>query len=325
MNIDRRDFLKRAGLVGGAAAASHRVAGLSPAVRHTRVQARCSAGGACSSCPATESKIDHVVVVMMENRSFDHWLGWLADDHAYLDAGRRRYGRGFSIDGLQHQTIQGPTGPVSDRAPASAPPTSRARTRVAPTPTRATAGTQGRAQRDGGFLAPGSDNDDFATGYYIGERPTLHRPSSSARFTTFDRYHASLLGPTYPNREYLHSAQSGGHQGQHPARERRVHVGHHLGSTEGGKRPFALLLLGPSVPCPLGRATRRPSCTRRRTTSPTAPPARCRACRSSNRSSSGPSSATITRLPTSDAARRSSATRSERSWSPPTGTPASSS
>src|SRR5262249_20656099 len=30
------------------------------------------------------------------------------------------------------------------------------------------------------------------------------------RFTTFDRYHASLLGPTFPNREYLHSAQSGG-------------------------------------------------------------------------------------------------------------------
>src|SRR2546430_9829788 len=40
------------------------------------------------------SGIEHVIVFMMENRSFDHFLGWLpgADGHqaglAYLDAGR---------------------------------------------------------------------------------------------------------------------------------------------------------------------------------------------------------------------------------------------
>src|SRR2546430_6316256 len=28
-------------------------------------------------------------------------------------------------------------------------------------------------------------------------------------FTVFDRWHASVLGPTYPNRAYLHSGQSG--------------------------------------------------------------------------------------------------------------------
>src|SRR5690606_39362736 len=28
--------------------------------------------------------------------------------------------------------------------------------------------------------------------------------------TICDRYHCSVLGPTFPNREYLHSAQSGG-------------------------------------------------------------------------------------------------------------------
>ena len=31
------------------------------------------------------------------------------------------------------------------------------------------------------------------------------------RFTTFDRYHASLLASTQPNRRYLHGAQSGGY------------------------------------------------------------------------------------------------------------------
>ena len=38
------------------------------------------------------------------------------------------------------------------------------------------------------------------------------------RFTVCDDWHASLLGPTYPNREYLLSAQSGGNDQQRPAR-----------------------------------------------------------------------------------------------------------
>jgi phospholipase C len=33
------------------------------------------------------------------------------------------------------------------------------------------------------------------------------------RFTVFDRWHSSLLGPTFPNRQYLLSAQSEGHTG----------------------------------------------------------------------------------------------------------------
>jgi phospholipase C len=32
----------------------------------------------------------------------------------------------------------------------------------------------------------------------------------SRRFSICDRYHCSILGPTFPNREYLHSANSGG-------------------------------------------------------------------------------------------------------------------
>jgi phospholipase C len=42
-----------------------------------------------------------------------------------------------------------------------------------------------------------------------GPRPTVH-PAVVGRFTIFDDYHASLPGPTYPNRDYLHCAQSGG-------------------------------------------------------------------------------------------------------------------
>src|SRR3954465_11651469 len=53
--------------------------------------------------PASSSPIDHVVVVMMENRSFDHWLGWLAEDQDYLAAGCSAYGSQFTVDGKPHQ------------------------------------------------------------------------------------------------------------------------------------------------------------------------------------------------------------------------------
>jgi phospholipase C len=37
------------------------------------------------------------------------------------------------------------------------------------------------------------------------------------RFTVMDRHHASLLGPTFPNRQYLYTAQSEGlKQSLHP-------------------------------------------------------------------------------------------------------------
>ncbi len=67
----------------------------------------------------------------------------------------------------------------------------------------------GLAQRDRGFLGEGSNNDRFALGYYEGDDlPFTSR--LARRFTTFDRYHCSLLSSTQSNRRYLHSGQSGG-------------------------------------------------------------------------------------------------------------------
>ncbi len=205
MTIDRREFIKRAGMLGGAAAAATALPGCRRLFGKFGPHLN---GPGMLQIPAQHSPVDHVVVLMMENRSFDHWLGWLAEDHGYLEAGRRRYGRSFNVDGNQHQTFQGATGPVQ---------TERLVTNPDQTAPYQGCGfgdpghswTQGRAQRDGGFLAPGSRNDEFALGYYIDD--DLPFTSQLAKsFTTFDRYHASLLGPTWPNREYLHSAQSGG-------------------------------------------------------------------------------------------------------------------
>jgi phospholipase C len=207
MTIDRRDFMKRAGMLGGAAAAALTLPGCRRLFGRFGPQLD---GRHMLELPATESGIDHVVVVMMENRSFDHWLGWLADDHAYLEAGLRRYGPNFRVDGRQHQTIQSPTGPVMTEhliGAADEPSPFQGCTHGDP----GHGWDEGRAQRDHGFLSAGSGNDVFATGYYRGG--DLPFTSELARsFTTFDDYHASLLGPTFPNREYLHSAQSGGNK-----------------------------------------------------------------------------------------------------------------
>src|SRR2546426_9488187 len=70
--LTRRQFVKGAAAVAGAIAlpgyaggAGGTDTGSSPSV-------------ASSSLPQPEdSGIDHVVVVMMENRSFDHFLGWV--------------------------------------------------------------------------------------------------------------------------------------------------------------------------------------------------------------------------------------------------------
>ncbi|HVX17882.1 MAG TPA: alkaline phosphatase family protein [Acidimicrobiales bacterium] len=161
--------------------------------------------------PAASSPIDHVVVVMMENRSFDHWLGWLATDHAWLEAGRSRYGKTFRVEADQRQTFAGPNGPVATRHwPGGRAAGDGFRGCGHPDPGHTW--TQGRAQRDRGFLGTGSGNDEFALGYY--EAADLPFTSALARrFTVCDHSHASLLASTYPNRMYLHSAQSGGIKG----------------------------------------------------------------------------------------------------------------
>src|SRR3954466_5579784 len=59
-----------------------------------------------------------------------------------------------------------------------------------------------------GFLRSGT-NDAFSIGYYAEEDlPFLGHVAKA--FTSYDRFFCSLLGSTYPNREYMHAAESYG-------------------------------------------------------------------------------------------------------------------
>jgi phospholipase C len=188
--LRRREFLARTAAAAG-------LAGLSslPAGTLIAEAARAQATGLPSP---RNLPLDHVVVVMMENRSFDHYFGWLE-----------------GADASQDEMYTAPTGePVATRHASSL----EAQWQGCGHPDPGHGWESGRAQLDGGFLAEGSGNDEFALTYYdAGEIEFLH--AAAGAYTVYDRFFCSLLGPTWPNRYYKWSAQSGGRKDNSPPLE----------------------------------------------------------------------------------------------------------
>jgi len=135
-----------------------------------------------------ESGIDHIVVLTMENRSFDHLLGWLPGADG-TQAGLRYADR----RGVAHSTY--PLAPDFQGCGHSDPDHSYAGSRVAY--------DGGRCD---GFLRAGN-NDLYAIGYYT--QPDLAFLGAAApAWTVCDRYFASIMGPTMSNRMYLHGGRT---------------------------------------------------------------------------------------------------------------------
>lgn len=205
MAFDRREFLKRAGLTGGALAATAALPGCRTLFPPGYQPTSTILDGA-----ATDSPIDTIVIVMSENRSFDHWLGWLGNHQDYVDAGRSQYGKFFSINANNQAVLDSPNGPVATHHMLGWDAvTNPYRGCDLSDPNHGW--NAGRAQRDLGFLAPTANDDVLPAGYYEAEDLAFTRHFAK-RFTVFDDYHCSLLGPTWPNRHYLHGAQSGGNK-----------------------------------------------------------------------------------------------------------------
>ncbi|HEV3235200.1 MAG TPA: alkaline phosphatase family protein, partial [Candidatus Dormibacteraeota bacterium] len=132
---------------------------------------------------------DHVIVLMMENRSFDHFLGWLP-----------------GADGIQSGLAYWDTS-----KPAKLYPTYQ----LAPDyqgcgyadPDHSWEG--GVKQLNGGkmdgFLQTALPNDTLPVGYYSEDSlPVLGALARS--YTTSDYYFCSILAETFPNRFYQHAA-----------------------------------------------------------------------------------------------------------------------
>jgi phospholipase C len=180
----RREFLAKTAALAG-------TAGLATAVPASALLRQAAKAQASALPSPSNMPIDTFVVLMQENRSFDHYFGW------HPDADARNAGLTYpDDDGVPH-----PTHPLAPDFQGCA----------FEDPDHSWEG--GRTQYDGGRLDGfrRSPNDDFALGYY--ERADLpFLPALADNFTLYDRYFSSLLGPTWPNREYMHSAQSGGNK-----------------------------------------------------------------------------------------------------------------
>jgi phospholipase C len=170
----------------------------SAAASQARISRRRFIGGAAAtvgalalgnrSVAAPIGRIDHVVVVMMENRSFDHFLGWLPGADG-AQAGLTYY----DGVGTPHQTH--PLAPDYQGC-------------GHPDPDHSYEG--GRVEYDNGacdgWLRAGI-NDDYAIGYYVqGDLAFLGQAAAS--WTACDHYFAAILAETYPNRIYQHAAQT---------------------------------------------------------------------------------------------------------------------
>jgi phospholipase C len=174
--------------------------------------------------PAAQSPIDTIVVVMLENRSFDHYLGWLSTDPAYMDAGRSAYGHSFRISARQHLRYEDADGKEVRTQYLLDAPREGDPYRGCGHKMPAHGWSTGRIERDHGFAAKGTGNDAFAIGFYKGSDVARH-DALARRFTVADHSFSSLLAGTFPNRQYMHAATSLGMKTNPPQLDAGIYAG----------------------------------------------------------------------------------------------------
>ncbi|MCB9682381.1 MAG: hypothetical protein H6733_13015 [Alphaproteobacteria bacterium] len=140
--------------------------------------------------------IDHLVIVMNENRSFDHYLGRYGQDGAHdLDG----LPSGWTVPGVDGGAVA-PHHLDSPCLPVDPPHTWEA---------MHTSWNRGALD---GFVtrgAIGGTDGTYAMGYYDeDDLPFYHWLVQT--FATSDRYFSSVIGPTWPNRQYLYAGHSNG-------------------------------------------------------------------------------------------------------------------
>ncbi len=174
--VDRRGFLKgSAAAVSGGLVAPSLLSSCAPAPTK-----------AVSTGPGGEAGIDHIVVLMMENRSFDHFLGWLPG------ADGKQAGLSFADP---HGNMV-PTHHLTHFASCEYRD-----------PDHGYAG--GRRELNGGtcdgFML--ASPDTLPVGYYEQDDLFFFGKAAPA-WTVCDRYFAATMGPTFPNRMFQHTGRT---------------------------------------------------------------------------------------------------------------------
>ncbi|WP_298446323.1 alkaline phosphatase family protein [Gordonia sp. (in: high G+C Gram-positive bacteria)] len=194
--MNRREFMRRVGAVGGTALLTSWAA---PIIEKAYASADPAGTGGLHD-------IEHIVLFMQENRSFDHYFGTYSGVRGFADAGdalkqhgwapgkgptRTGYTLPFRLNTQHDASLDGSC--IND-------------------PDHSWQGMHealhgGRNDRwlPMSIKAVGPNNAPALMGYYEREDIPVHRLLAET-FTLCDNYHCSVLGPTDPNRLYWMSA-----------------------------------------------------------------------------------------------------------------------
>lgn len=152
-------------------------------------------GGALGALPdPAESGIDHIVVVMMENRSYDHYLGWVPGGDGIQEGLEYEDNDGvmqktFRLSTDSNYGFQG----CGKEDPAHGYDTGR---------------VHYNGGKNDGFLKTASNAGDlFPIGYYSREDVPFFSGVAD-HFTVCDKFFSSILSSTFPNRVHLQSGQT---------------------------------------------------------------------------------------------------------------------
>ena len=196
-DVSRRRLLTSAGALTGAALAAEFLP--------QNVQRALAATPSRTGASSRLSDIKHVVILMQENRSFDHYFGTLPGVRGFSDPDAITLSTGKSV--FYQPDSANPDGytlpfhlDTNATSAQSIPSTSHAWA------------VQHSAWNNGAMdnwlpahRAADGANGPFTMGYYE-QQDIPFQFALAQNFTILDNYHCSLLGPTWPNRLYLMSA-----------------------------------------------------------------------------------------------------------------------
>jgi len=182
----RRTAIKTLGALGAAAGAPRLLAGCGD-----------NQGGGGDAGPTLPPGIDHIVAVMMENRSYDHYFGSRSLIEGLPGDGLPPGASNLDLGGQPVEIF--PAGEVCIADPPHG--WSAARTQF------------GDGACDGFVVAYqnswGDEVPPDAMSYLVRDNIPVSYALADA-YTSCDRWFSSVLGPTWPNRMYFHTAQSNG-------------------------------------------------------------------------------------------------------------------
>ncbi len=160
---------------------------------------------------ANGHQVEHVVVLMLENRSFDHMFGWITGalngtQSNWLDPNTPSLGTVNVTPNASYEGLLDPGHEFADVEEQLTAPSPKA-------PTNGGFATNYRAKLAAAGMASAKVPDVMA-GFALGRLPVLER--LAAEFAICTAWYSSVPGPTWPNRFFAQAAQSGGRLDNRP-------------------------------------------------------------------------------------------------------------